>query len=77
MRAQACSQHAVHVDRNDTLDRWDVVDEEGRVIGHRPSQAEAVQLAIHEAQHAHNQGHDVVVCVEQPDGHYALAWSSP
>ena len=68
------AHHAFHVDRHD--DHWDVIDHEGRVLGHRPGQAEAIQFAIHEAQHLHGQGDDVVVCVEQPDGHYRMAWSS-
>ena len=38
--------------------------------------AEAIDLAIREAQYTHSRGDDVVVCVEQDDGHYALAWSS-
>lgn len=73
---KAGSDHAIHVDNNEKLERWDVVDHEGRVIGHCHSQGEAIDLAIQEAQHTHSRGDDVVVCVEQPDGHYALAWSS-
>ena len=52
------------------------VDQEGKVIGHCHTQGEAIDLAIREAQHTHSRGDDVVVCVEQDDGHYALAWSS-
>lgn len=73
---KTCSDNAIHVDHNEKLERWDVVDHEGRVIGHCYSQGEATDLAIQEAQHTHARGDDVVVCVEQPDGHYALAWSS-
>ena len=71
---RVCSEHAFHVDHNESF-YWDVVDEEGRVIGHGHSRNEAIDLAIHEAQHAHGRGDDVVVCVQQPDGHYTLAWS--
>lgn len=73
--AKACTDHALHVDRNEALDRWDVVDHDGRVIGHCHNQADAINVAIREAQHIHGAGGEVVVCVEQPDGHYALAWS--
>jgi hypothetical protein len=73
---KGCSEHAFHVDHNDTQGRWDVVDAEGRVIGHGHDQREAVDLAIREAQQSHSRGDDVVVCVEQADGHYTLAWRS-
>jgi hypothetical protein len=73
---KACSDHAFHVDHNEKLDRWDVADHDGRVIGHCHDQSEAISLAIREAQHTHSRGDDVVVCVEQSDGHYTLAWSS-
>lgn len=72
----ACPDQAFHVDHNPALDRWDVVDQDGRVVGHRHGRSEAIDLAIREAQHAHGHGGEVVVCVEQPDGHYALAWAS-
>lgn len=71
-----CSDAAIHVDRNEALDRWDVVDHDGRVVGHCHHQGDAVSLAIREAQNGFGHGDDVVVCVEQSDGHYALAWSS-
>ena len=64
-----CSESAYHVDQNEALYRWDIVDGEGRVIGHCHDQGEAVDLAIREAQHSHSRGEDIVVCVEQPDGH--------
>jgi hypothetical protein len=70
-----CSDRAYHVDRNDAQDRWDVTDDEGQVIGHCHDQGAAIDLAIREAQHAHSRGDDVIVCVEQSDGHYALAWA--
>lgn len=73
---KACADAAFHVDHNEKLDRWDVVDHDGRVIGHSHHQGEAVELAIREAQHTHHQGGDVFVCVEQSDGHYTVAWSS-
>jgi hypothetical protein len=73
---KTCSDHAFHVDYNETQDRWDVVDQEGKVIGHCHAKSEAIDLAIREAQHMHSRGDDVVVCVEQDNGHYSLAWSS-
>ena len=73
---QACANATFHVDFDKALDRWDVVDHNGRVVGHCHNQSEAVELAIQEAQHVHGQGDDVFVCVQQPDGHYAVAWSS-
>ncbi|MBW8708463.1 MAG: hypothetical protein JF627_04235 [Alphaproteobacteria bacterium] len=74
MTAAKCSEHAFHVDRGPG--RWDIVDSEGRIIGHRHNQGEAIDFAIQEAQHAHARGDDVVVCVEQADGHYNLAWTA-
>lgn len=72
---KTCSDHAFHVDHNEALDRWDVLDHEGRVIGHCHNQGDALGLAIREAQHFHGKGDEVVVCLEQPDGHYSLAWA--
>lgn len=69
-----CGGRAYHV--NPAQGRWDVVDEDGRIVGHRDSQGAAIDLAIQEAQHHHGAGEDVAVCVEQPDGAYRLAWSS-
>jgi hypothetical protein len=74
--ARTCSDHAFHVDHNETRDRWDVADQEGKVIGHCHDQGEAIDLAIRAAQQSHGRGDDAMVCVEQPDGHYAVAWSS-
>lgn len=74
--AKGCSDHAIHVDHNQSQDRWDVVGEDGAVIGHCQNQNDAIDLAIDKAKHLHGRGDDVVVCVEQSDGHYALAWSS-
>jgi hypothetical protein len=73
---KTCTDHAFHVDHNEAQDRWDVVDQEGKVIGHCHTQGEAIDFAIREAQQTHSRGDDVVVCVEQEDGHYSLAWSS-
>ena len=73
--SETCSEHAFHVDHNEALDRWDVVDEEGRIIGHCHDRGEAINHAVREAQHTHGRGDDVVVCVQQPDGHYSLAWA--
>ncbi len=74
--AKGCGDQAYHVDHNKALDRWDVVDGEGRVVGHAHHVSEATDLAVREAQHAHGRGHDIMVCVEQPDGTYKLAWSA-
>lgn len=76
VHATTCSENAIHVDHNKLLDRWDVVDEQGRVVGHCHDQSEAINLAIREAQHSHGRGEDVTVCVEQEEGHYSMAWSS-
>ena len=73
---RVCSEHAFHVDHNESFGYWDVVDEEGRIIGHAGDQGDAIALAIREAEYTHSGGGDVVVCVQQPDGHYTLAWSS-
>jgi hypothetical protein len=73
--AKPCTDHAYHVDRNKASNRWDVVDHDGKVIGNRHDRGEAIELAIRQAQSSHDEN-DVVVCVEQPDGHYTLAWSS-
>jgi hypothetical protein len=72
---KACSDHAIHVDHNPGQDRWDVVDAEGRVVGHCHDLGEATDLAIREAHHIYARGDNVVVCVEQPDGGYRLAWA--
>jgi len=71
-----CSDHAIHVDHNEALNRFDVVDHEGGVVGHCHNQQDAIDLAIERARHLHGTGDEVVVCVEQDDGHYTLAWSS-
>jgi len=71
-----CPEHALHVDWNEKLDRWEVVDEEGRAIGHCPDASEAIAFAVREAQRAHCKGDDVLVCVQQPDGAHAVVWSS-
>jgi hypothetical protein len=65
-----------HVDWNGAQDRWDVVDDDGRVHGHCHNLEEATDLAIREAHHDHAAGKDVIVCVEQEDGGYTMAWSS-
>jgi hypothetical protein len=69
------TDHAYHVDRNEASDRWDVVDQDGKVIGNRHDRGEAIEFAIHQAQNIHDEN-DIVVCVEQSSGHYTLAWSS-
>lgn len=73
---KTCVNATFHVNHDEKYDRWAVIDHEGRVIGHSHNQGEAVDLAIREAQHLHAQGDDVFVCVEQPDGHHAIAWSA-
>lgn len=70
------ARYAYHVDHDKRLDRWDVVDDTGGIIRHCHDVGSATHLAIRNAQHAYGQGDDVVVCVEQPDGHYKLAWAS-
>ena len=70
-----CAQRAIHVDHDKARDRYDVVTEDGQVLGHHHDLCAAIEAAIEEAQSAHGRGEDVVVCVEQPDGHYSLAWS--
>lgn len=70
------AEFAYHVDHDKKLKRWDIVDDVGRIIGHRHEIGEAIQFAIRDAQHAHGQGDSVVVCVEQKDGTYKMAWSS-
>jgi hypothetical protein len=72
---KTCTDQAFHVDYNGAMDRWNVVDHDGRVLGHCQNQGEAIDLAIREAQHSHSRGDDIVVCVEGADGHYTLAWS--
>ncbi len=67
---------AFHVDWNEARDRWDVVDDDGRVYGHCHNLQEATELAIREAHNDHSAGSDVIVCVQQSDGTYTMAWSS-
>lgn len=76
-RSPARAQHALHVDRDRASGHWDVVDQDGHVIAHAPHQDDAVTWAVREAQRRHGHGGDVVVCLEQADGHYTLAWASP
>jgi hypothetical protein len=73
---KACADAAFHLDFDKARDRWDIVDHHGKVVGHSHNHDEALNLAIREAQHVHSLGDDVFVCVQQPDGHYAVAWSS-
>lgn len=73
--SKACFERALHVDHNETSSLWDVIDEDGQIIGHARDRVDAIDLAIREAQHSHSRGDDVVVCVQQVDGHYTLAWS--
>ena len=73
--ASPCAQRAIHVDHDKVLDRYDVVTEDGQVLGHHQDISAAIEAAIREAQNAHGRGDDMVVCVEQADGHYSLAWS--
>ncbi|HVZ27797.1 MAG TPA: hypothetical protein VG798_04000 [Rhizomicrobium sp.] len=74
--AKPKTHHAYHVGHKSSLDWWDVVDEDGRIIAHSHDEAAAIDLAIREARHAHGRGEDVIVCAEQPDGSFRLAWSS-
>jgi hypothetical protein len=67
---------AFHIDRNAKLDRWDVIDDDGRIHGHAHDLGHAIDLAVQQAHNDHAAGHDVMVCVEQEDGTYTMAWSS-
>lgn len=67
---------AYHVDWDATRDRWDVIDDDGRVLGHGQGLRHAKELAIREAHNDHAAGREVVVCVQQDDGTYTMAWSS-
>lgn len=71
-----CAGRSFHVDWDDRQGRWDVVDEDGRVIGHRTSRDDAIAFAVEQAQQVHGQGEPAAVCVEQKDGNYRLAWSA-
>jgi hypothetical protein len=44
--SETCSRHAFHVDHNPALERWDIVDEVGRVIGHRDDRGKASPLLL-------------------------------
>ena len=67
---------AYHIDWNAGLDRWDVIDDEGRAHGHGHDLSHATDLAIQQAHNDHSAGHDVIVCVQQDDGTYTMAWAS-
>jgi hypothetical protein len=69
-------ERTYHIDRNAKLDRWDVIDDDGRVYGHAHDVRHATDLAVQQAHNDHAGGHDVIVCVEQEDGTYTMAWSS-
>ena len=73
---RACTEATFHVVFDKARNLWDVIDHDGRVVGHCHDQSEAVHLAIRQAQHVHGFGDDVLVCVQQPDGQYTVAWSS-
>jgi hypothetical protein len=68
--------HAYHIDWDAARDRWDIINDDGRVLGHAHDLDQARDLAIREAQYDHAAGRDVIVCVQQDDGTYAMAWSS-
>jgi NAD/NADP transhydrogenase alpha subunit len=57
--------------------RWTVDSDEGRTAHFASDRHVAIGLAIRTAQHDHADGLDVIVCVEQPDGSFVEAWSSP
>jgi len=77
--AQPCKpgyERAYHIGHNAKLDRWDVIDDDGGAHGHAHDLRHATDLAIQLAHGDHSAGHDVIICVEQEDGTYAMAWSS-
>ena len=76
MSQPSACDHGFHVDRNAAQGGWDVVDEDGKLLAHRHDQTEAIGFAIREAQHSHAAGKTSMVCVQQPDGAYTLAWTS-
>jgi hypothetical protein len=67
-KTQPRCERAYHVDWNEAADVWDVLDEEGRVLGHCADEAEATDIAIRQAHQDHGAGDDVIVCVQEKDG---------
>lgn len=64
-----------HVSRDGQ--RWTVDSDEGRTAHFASDRHMAIGMAIRTAQQDHADGLDVIVCVEQPDGAFAVAWTSP
>ena len=75
-KSQTRCERAYHVDWNETADVWDVLDEEGRILGHSGDETEATDIAVRQAHQDHGAGDDVTVCVQEKDGGYRVAWSS-
>jgi hypothetical protein len=64
------------VDWDDLHQQWDVLADDGRHIGHCSNQNQAIDLAICEAIHDHGLGKKMIVCVQEKDGSYRVAWAS-
>lgn len=75
-KPQSRCERAYHVDWNEASDVWDVLDEEGRILGHCADEAEATDIAIRQAHQDHGAGDDVIVCVQERDGGYRVVWTS-
>ena len=57
--------------------RWWVERDDGHSHHASADRLDAIQWAIRAAEHDHHDGLDVIVCVEEPDGTYHAAWTSP
>ena len=57
--------------------RWWVEDDAGAGLHASADPDDATHWAIQAAQHDHARGLDAIVCVEQPDGSWRMAWHSP
>lgn len=66
---------AYHVVAHD--DCWWVENDTGESRHSSRDEHDAVRWALDAAHHDHARGLDVIVCVEQPDGSFKLAWQSP
>jgi hypothetical protein len=78
-KAEPCKpsyDRAYHIDWNTTLDRWDVIDDDGWVHGHSRDLHHGTNLAIQKAHNDHGAGRDVIVCVQQEDGTCTMTWPS-
>jgi hypothetical protein len=66
-----------HIDWDATLELWDVLNDEGELLGSSHELSPVLDLAIRSAERDHGDGLNALVCVQQPGGGYGLAWSSP